>query len=136
MTAAAFLLGLALTSTPVADKAEKKYEISFDGTTKDVRKGKDGTFAMSIKPADGYKVSNEAPLKIKLASKGLGLEKSMLKTKDAKEKWEKSPSFAVGFSAKESGPQTIDVKATFFVCDVKICERKSEKLSVPVSVRQ
>ena len=64
------------------------------------------------------------------------LKKSLLRTKDAKEKWEKSPSFAVGFSADEAGPQTIDVKATFFVCDVKICERKSEKISVPVSVRQ
>lgn len=136
MSAAALLLGLALSATPVADDAAKKYEISFDGTTKDVKKGAKGTFSMSIKPAEGYKVSNEAPLKIKLDSKGLALAKKTLKTKDAKEKWEKSPAFAVDFSADAAGAQTIDVKATFFVCDVKICERKTEKLSVPVSVRQ
>lgn len=137
MSAAAVLLGFALASTPVADDAAKKYEISFDGTTKDVKQGAAGTFSMSIQPAEGYKVSHEAPLKIELDSEGLGLKKKTLKTKDAADKkWDKSPKFAVGFSADDAGEQSIDVKATFFVCDVKICERKTEKLRVPVSVRQ
>jgi len=138
MTAAALLLGLALSATPVADDAAeaKKYEISFEGTTSDVSKGAKGTFSMCIKPSEGYKISNEAPLKIKLDSKGLALAKTLLKTKDAKKKWDKSPEFAVGFGADAEGAQSIDVDATFFVCDVKICERKTEKISVPVSVRQ
>lgn len=138
MTVAALLMGLAIAATPVADDTAKakKYEITFEGTTKDLQKGKSGKFEMCIKPAEGYKVSNEAPLKIKLASDGLGLSKKTLKTKDAKEKWDKSPAFKVDFSADSEGNQTIDVNATFFVCDVKICERKTEKLSVPVSVRQ
>ena len=61
MSVTAVLLGLALTAaTPVSDDAEKKYEISFEGTTADVQQGKAGTFAMVIKPAEGFKVSNEA----------------------------------------------------------------------------
>lgn len=136
MSAAALVLGLFMAATPVADGADKKYEITFEGTTKDVKMGKDGTFAIAIKPMPGFKVSNEAPLKIKLASAGLELKKKLLRTKDAKEKWDKSPAFAVNFGAPAAGQQTIDVNATFFVCDVKICERKSEKLSIPVSVTQ
>ena len=30
---------------------------------------------------------------------------------------------------------SIEVDASFFVCDANICERKKEKVSVPVSVR-
>jgi len=136
MSAAALLLGLALSASPAAEGADKKYDISFEGTTSEVQVGKSGTFAIAIKPKEGFKVSNEAPLKIKLASSGLALKKKVLKTKDAKEKWDKSPAFAVPFSADKDGAQTIDVNATFFVCDIKICERKTEKVSVPVSVRQ
>lgn len=136
MSAAALLLGLAISVTPAADEADKKYDISFEGTTADVQKGKAGTFALVIKPKPGFKVSNEAPLKIKLESSGLALKKTVLKTGDAKEKWDKSPAFAVGFSADKDGQQAIEVDATFFVCDIKICERKTEKVSVPVSVRQ
>ena len=71
---------------------------------------------------------------MKLSSDGLKLKKNVLKSKDAKAKWEKSPEFAVAFGAEKSGAQKVDVNATFFVCDVKICERKTEKLTVAVSV--
>jgi hypothetical protein len=139
MSVTAVLLGLALTTaTPVDDAPEgKKYELSFEGTTADLAKGGSGTFALAIKPAPGFKVSNEAPLKIKLASEGLALKKTALSTGDATEKgWTQAPAFAVGFAADKEGQQAIQVDATFFVCDVRICERKTEKVSVPVSVRQ
>ena len=139
MSVSALLLGLVLTAaTPVDDSAEpKKYELSFEGTTADVQKGAGGTLALAIKPAPGFKVSTEAPLKIKLASEGLALKKTALASGDAKDKaWKTAPAFAVGFAADTEGEQAIEVDATFFVCDVRICERKTEKVSVPVSVRQ
>ena len=127
-------LGLFL-MTPVASEANaKKYDIDVSETSREVAKGAKGTFQLKIQAKPGFKVSQEAPLKIKLASEGLGLQKTELGAKDAKNKKWTSPEFAVGFSADERGDQHIDVDAVFFVCDERICERKKETLSVPVSV--
>lgn len=137
MSLTAALLGLAIVAAqPTEENVDKKYTIDFTETTKDVEKGKRGLFAMHIKAAEGYKVSQDAPLKIQLASSGLDLQKKTLKSKDATEKKWTSPRFAVRFGADEPGEQKIDVDAVFFVCDEKICERKKEKMTVAVKVQE
>ena len=126
---------LAVAVPAAANAADKKYSIDFSKTTKSVKPGDKGLFYMHIKPAKGFKVSTEAPLKIKLDSGALELHKKKLSVKDAKDKKAEAPEFGVKFGAPTAGETSIDVDATFFVCDENICERKTEKVSVPVAVR-
>lgn len=136
MSAIGFLLaGLLASAQPNANAADKKYSIDVSETTKAVKPGEDGMFRLHIKAADGFKVSTEAPLKIALDSKELKLHKTKLSVKDAKDKTAKSPEFGVKFVAPNECSTSIEVDASFFVCDENICERKKEKLSIPVSVR-
>src|SRR5688572_8932392 len=102
----------------------QQYTIDMTGTSKEVQAGKSGMFRLHIKPADGYKVSAEAPLKIGLAAEGLELHKKTLGHDDAKDKKSTAPEFLVNFGAREAGDKTIAVDAMFFVCSEKICERK------------
>lgn len=132
----ALAVALALVWAAPAVAADKKYDIDISKTSKEVGQGKNGQFALLIKVKPGFKVSQEAPLKIKLASDGLKLKKSKLAAKDAKTKKWTSPEFGVPFVAEKTGAQSINVDATFFVCDEQICERKKEKLAIPVTVKQ
>lgn len=134
MNLAVMTLGLLLMAPASSEADGKKYEIDISETSREVSQGDKGTFQLRIQARPGYKVSQEAPLKIKLKSEGLALKKSLLEAKDAKSKKWTSPEFAVAFSAEETGAQNIDVDAVFFVCDERICERKKEELSVPISV--
>ena len=130
------LLALALTFAGDAkEQAPKNYQLDLQGTSKEVQAGKPGKLELKIKAAPGYHVSAEAPLKIALAAEGLKLDKSALGHDDAKDKKSEAPEFSVGFSAAEKGDKSIAIDAVFFVCSEKICERKTEKLSVPIAVR-
>lgn len=136
MSALGFLVaGLLASAQPNAAAEDKKYEIDVSHTTKEIKPGDSGMFHLLIKPAEGFKVSTEAPLKIELASKELKLHKSQLTVKDAKDMKAKSPEFGVKFGAPNACSTSIEVNASFFVCDENICERKKEKISVPVAVR-
>lgn len=140
MTATGILLvGLALSwGQPKVDprsETEAKFSVDVSRTTKSVKAGKKGQFVLHIKAAPGFKVSQDAPLKVNLASDGVSLAKRTLKAKDATDKKFTSPMFKVPFTGAKAGDTAIAMKATFFVCDVEICERKMANLSVPVSVR-
>ncbi len=136
MSALGFLVaGLLASAQPNTADADKKYEIDVSATTKQVKPGDSGMFHMHIKPAKGYKVSTDAPLKIQLASKDLKLHKDKLSVKDAKDSKAKAPEFGVKFGAPSECSASIEVDASFFVCDANICERKKEKISIPVAVR-
>lgn len=133
------LLGLALsTAQPKGLTTETKgdkFSIDVSETTMSVKPGENGKFVLQIKAAEGYKVSDEAPLKIKIASDGVSLSKNKLGSKDAKPRKFTSPTFKVPFTAKDAVQTSIDVNASFFVCDVKICERRTAKLAIPISVK-
>lgn len=134
MNALLMIASLVLAAPTQGDGA-KKYVLDHSQTTTQLDKGSKGTFALNIQVAEGYKVSQEAPLKIKLVSTGLALGKKKLGAKDATEKKWTSPKFKVGFSAEQPGDQKIDVDASFFVCDEHICERQTERLQISVNVR-
>lgn len=129
------LVGLTVIANP-KDDGPKKYTLDLSKTTNEVKAGGEGYFHLAIKASEGFKVSAEAPLRIKLASPGLKLHKKKLGHKDAKDAKSTSPEFEVRFGADAAGEQSIDVDATFFVCDDKICERKNEKLTVAVAVKK
>lgn len=113
----------------------KNYTLTFDGTTKEVQAGKKGELKLLIKATEGYHVSNEAPLKIGLDGQGVDLAKKQLGRDDAKDKKSEAPEFAVSFGAAAAGDKSIVVDALFFVCNEKICERKTEKVTVAVAVK-
>lgn len=135
MIAVALLFsGIVFGSAP-SGEAAKNYRFELDGTSREVQAGKSGTLKLTIRPAEGYKVSAEAPLKIGLQSEGLDLAKKTLGHADAKDKKSIAPEFSVGFDAGVPGEKSIQVDATFFVCNEKLCERKNEKVNVPVKVK-
>jgi hypothetical protein len=121
-------IGFAAVSNP------KNYTIDLSQTTKEVKSGQSGQVYLHIVPADGFKVSAEAPLKINLAAEGLKLHKTKLGHDDAKDKKSTAPEFGVKFAAPEEGDKSVAIDATFFVCDERICERKQEKISVAINV--
>ncbi len=132
MALSALLAGMLFVSAP--EPQTKLYTLDASKTTTEVKVGKDGQFQLQIQPAPGYKINADAPLKIALSSSGLKLQKSLLKHADAKEKKAEAPQFAVGFNSEAAGAQSIQVDAEFVVCDVKICERKKDKITVAVNV--
>jgi hypothetical protein len=126
---------LSVVSADSATPPAKNYTFDTSGTTKEVQAGKKGELKVHIKAAEGYKVSSEAPLKIALEAKDLDLAKKQLGHDDAKDKKSTAPEFLVSFAASAAGDKAIMVDALFFVCSEKICERKTEKVTIPVSVR-
>lgn len=129
------LLALGLTLAGEAKADAKNYTLDLNGTSKEVHVGKDGTLKLLIKPAQGFKISAEAPLKIGLDARGLELSKKALGHDDAKDKKSTSPEFDVKFAGTAPGSQSIQVDAMFFVCNEKLCERKTEKVTIPVNVK-
>ncbi|MCK6546799.1 hypothetical protein L6R52_13200 [Myxococcota bacterium] len=134
---ASTLLTVALAlSAQTKDGAPKKaYSLDTAGTSQQVQPGKPGTFRLAFKVDEGFYISPEAPLKIGLTADKIALEKKQLAHADAKDKTAKAPEFLVPFGTTEQCDTSIAVDAVFFLCNEKLCERKTEKLTVPVSVR-
>jgi hypothetical protein len=135
MLSTVFAVGLALVAQTKEEAPAKKYTIDTSKTTAEVKAGQSGMFALKIQAAPGYHVSTEAPLKIGLEATGIKLHKTTLATADAKDPKAESPEFGVKFGAESAGAQQITADATFFVCDVKICERQKEKIVATVQVK-
>lgn len=131
-----FTVALALSAqTPNGAAPKKTYTLDTSGTSREVQAGKPGTFRLTFKVDEGFYISPEAPLKIGLTAEKIALEKKQLAHADAKDKTAKAPDFSVPFTTAEKCDTSIAVDAVFFLCNEKLCERKTEKLSVPVSVR-
>ena len=136
LTFSTLALTLALsTQVSAKDFPDKPYSLKTKGTTTQVKKGAQGKFALQIIPAKGFKVSREAPMKIKLKSDGLTLEKSKLGQKDVINKKGDFSQFNVPFGTPASGSQSVAANAVFFICNENICQRKVEKLEVAVTVK-
>jgi hypothetical protein len=132
LTSLLFALGLSFAG---AQDNAKNYTFDLSQTSKEVQAGKSGNLKLAIKPAEGFHVSPDAPLKIGLEASGLDLSKKALGHDDAKDKKSPAPEFEVKFAALEAGSKSITVDAMFFVCSEKLCERKTEKVSIPVTVK-
>lgn len=129
------LSALVLAASLVATGAlaeTKKYEVKIEPAKAKV--GAAGKVGFKIAVAEGSHVSDEAPLKIVLKSEGLKLAKEKLTTADVVDGKGASPRFEVPFTAQKKGAQSVTADATFIVCTKEVCERETEKLTLPVDV--
>jgi hypothetical protein len=135
--AASAFLGLAVVvGTPNEAPSEPTFEIDVSNTTRSLRAGETGTFAVHIKPAEGYKVNEKGPLRLQLeAPAQLALEKAVLSRDDARGE-ATAPELACGLDARKEGEAPIDVRAMFVICDEAgtVCEMKRETFEVAVEV--
>ena len=124
---------IAAEEAPSAD--DTKYKIELNGTTTEVGAGEKGRLRLRIQPAEGFKISSEAPLKIGLEANLVQMEKDALGHQDAEDAKSTSPVFSVGFSTKAAGNAKIVANAMFFVCDETMCERRRETVTVAINVK-
>lgn len=130
----ALLASLACAQTP---DVSGLYEVTTDGSSQKVKVGEKGKLVIAFKTKPGSHVSDEAPLKIEVTSKGAKPEKDKLTLKDSVGKKEAGkdypdPTFEVPFTVAAAGPASLEAKMTFFICTDKVCARQQKTLSVPV----
>jgi hypothetical protein len=111
------------------------YSLDTSGSTKELKAGKDGTFALAIKPAKGFHVNAEAPLKITLTGERVKPAKDALGHADAADPKAESRSFKVALKSTEAGKGSITADATFVICSETICEKKTEKVTLALDVK-
>lgn len=141
MTTGLLAIALFLCRTAPAEEVDPAtlYELSTEGTSKSVRAGQQGTFVLTIRTRGNSHVSDEAPLKLELASASLKLNKAKLVLADSVAKKEPGkqyaePRFEVPFTAAAAGKTTLEGKLSFFICTEKLCARQQKTLSIPVDV--
>ena len=113
------------------------YDVSTDGSSQKVKAGEKGKLVITFKTKDGSHISDEAPLKIEVASKEAKVEKDKLTLADNVAKKEAGakyvdPRFEVPFTVAAAGKASIDAKLTFFVCTDKVCARQQKTMTVAV----
>jgi hypothetical protein len=137
VTAAA--LGFALACQTAAaddDPAKGTWKIDSAATTASVAQGQKGKVALTLMTlTNAVHISQDAPLKIELASTGLKLDKTVLAHADAVDPKSGQPKFEVAFTADQKGSQTVDANMSFFVCSEKWCLRQKEKVTLKVDVK-
>ena len=134
------LAALTLVSTLVAGSAgdvdNQRYRVDVSGTTQALRVGEEGTLAVRIQPAEGFKVNEKGPLELRLSAPNhLDLDKDAFGRADATGQ-QVSPTFATEFRARGRGDEPIAVNAKFVLCDTAgtVCEIKRERVTVAVRV--
>lgn len=135
----AWIAASLLTSAGEA-KATPKYQLDFAGSSQVLKIGQPGKLALKIHAAPGFRISTDAPLKIKLSAPALKLGKQLLKQRDSRAKPAKgqkyaTPTFEVKMEGQQAGPAEVAVDARFFVCDDKICERTRARQQLKVEVQ-
>ena len=125
---------LALSTPALADDA-KAYSIDTTGTTTQLKAGAHGQLKLAIKPAAGHYISPEAPFKVTLAAESVSVAKSAVGRADLDDPKSKAPSLKVGVTAPgKAAPGKISADLSFFLCNETLCERKTEKVAIAVSV--
>ena len=132
LSTAVFALALA---APAFADATKAYSIDTAGTTTKLKQGAKGQLKVAIKPAEGHYVSPEAPFKITLSAEALTVAKTSVSRADLDDPKAKAPSFKVALTAPaKAGDGKVMADVSFFLCNETICEKKTEKVAVAVSV--
>ena len=116
-------------------------EISTEGTSAQVARGKDGLLVVTIRAKGDSHISDEAPLKMSLSGKDVVWSKSEMTRKDAHADPKSpagakypNPQFVVPF--KVSGESaTVQVDVTFFLCTKDLCARQQKTVALPLTVK-
>ena len=125
---AALVLGVA------PKEAEPEYRFLLEGTSEAIELGSFGAVRITVAPRSDKKLNLKSPLRIELEAEGLVLDKAQLGAADAIEA-ERRVSFETRFEGTREGPTQLKVQATFFICDERVCERRTESRTVAVTVR-
>lgn len=100
-----------------------------------VAAGGKATAEIQIKVKPEGHISEEAPLKVKLAPKNAQVAKDKLAKSDATYK-DGGASVPVPFTAgADKGAASIDADVSFYICAKEICEKHDRKVSIPVTVQ-
>jgi hypothetical protein len=128
----ALVVAASLVASAGALAEGKKYELKVEPAK--AKAGAPAKAGFKIAVAPGSHVSDEAPLRISLKSEGLKLAKEKLTTADVVDGKGSSPRFEIPFTAEKKGAQSITADAVFIVCTKELCERETEKVTIPVTV--
>jgi hypothetical protein len=128
-------LALGLTALPALAEDAKAYALDTQGTTTKLKPGAAGQFRLAIKPAAGHYVSPDAPFKITLAGEAVSVDKATVARADLDDPKAKAPSLKVGLKGAQAGEGKVTADVQFFLCNESVCERKTEKVTVAVSVK-
>ena len=142
VSAAALAAGLlfvgngATSPAQAADKGQLNYQLSVEPESVNAKIGDKGSVKLVLKPSGGAHVDPRAPLALEAKSTGtVSIDKATFAHADGKETAEKNVEFAVPYTAKTPGSDTIKVHADFYLCTAKICERQVTDVTVPVTVQ-
>ena len=129
-------LPLGLLALPVQAADKVAADVDMQGPVK-LNKGKSGELAVTISAREGWKLSLEAPLSIKLTAPGnISLKKTKLGVKDAApDKAKKNYSFPTTVTGTASGTAKVEANITYFMCTEEVCKRFKAKKEVALQVK-
>lgn len=119
---------------PPAPAPPPEYRVSLEGSTPELVVGERGTLRFLIEARADKKVNRKSPLRVELTSEQLRIQKPRLEAKDA-EGDDRMVRLSTEFEAEAPGPAVLSLRALFFICDERVCERKTESLQHTVQVR-
>lgn len=130
-----FALSLALLGAePGSAAPEPEYRFGLEGSSTELGLSGEGRLRITIHPRADKKLNLKAPFEVILGGEGVQLDKERLGPEDAVAKTS-SVGLEIGFRGTRPGPAALDVKARFFICDDRVCERRVEIRRLPVIVR-
>lgn len=129
-------LPLGILSSPALAADKVAADVDMTGPAK-LSTGGTGELAITISAREGWKLSLEAPLSIKLSAPGnLSLKKTKLGAGDgAADKSKKNYSFPTTVTGKSAGAGKVEAKITYFMCTEEVCKRFKAKKEVALQVK-
>ncbi len=110
------------------------HQVSLEGSSSEVLVGQAGRLVFQIQARADKKVNLKSPLRVELEGGAVRFDKSKLQVEDAKGD-ERKLSFETRFHLDEVGVARIVVRALFFICDDRSCDRRTALLEHSVTAR-
>lgn len=121
-------------SAALAGKTDAMFTVEGKATPAALAPGQKGTAELAIRVKKGAHISDEAPFKGTLVSKGVTVEKDTLAKSDGTYEGG-SATFRVPFTAgSEKGAASIDGTLAFYICSQTLCEAQKRAIRIPVTV--
>lgn len=119
------------------DRATKDdYRIDTSGSSSEVTVGADGVIKLVLTPKNGTKIHPQAPLEVKLSEPdGIKLEKRKLSRGDISDKKAKDPTLSTELSGQKAGSYSVNADVSFFLCTDEWCQRMTDRVSIPIKVK-
>ena len=130
------VLGSQLRADDGKKEGDRPYIIAPAAEPAPVATGKPCQYRLSITPKAPWHLKTTTPLKVQLASTaGLKLTKTTLTWQDAAESTGDAKAVQTGCEGAKAGMQKVDADLSFFLCTDEICQRQTDKVSLPVQVQ-